>query len=156
MAMTPFQHILVPVDFGDAMQPGIDLAVALARKLDARITLVTGFDLSPFTTLTPFAPPIDLEPLIAASERELQKVLAKTREAWPACDAELRRGAPYDVILDVARARHCDVIVIGSHGRRGLARALLGSVAEKVVRLSPIPVLTVHPKPSAGDAASAA
>jgi nucleotide-binding universal stress UspA family protein len=154
--MTPFQNILVPVDFGDAMQPGLDLAVALAQKFDARITLVNAFDLTPFTAMVPMAPPIDIEPLIASVEKELKKVLAATRTTWPKAEAELRRGSPYDVILDVAKAHGCDLIVIGTHGRRGLARVLLGSVAEKIVRLSPIPVLTVHPAPEARKAATAA
>ena len=142
--MTPFQHILVPVDFGDAMQPGIDLAIALARKLDAKLTLVNAFDLTPFTTMTPFAPPIDVEPLIAASERELKKVLAKVRAEWPNCDAELRRGPPCDTIIEAAKGHRCDVIVIGTHGRRGVARVLLGSVAEGVTRNAPCPVLLVR------------
>jgi nucleotide-binding universal stress UspA family protein len=154
--MTPFEHVLVPVDFGDAMQPGIDLAVSLARSLDARITLLFAFDLSPFTTMTPFAPPIDVEPLIVASEKELKGVLAKVRALWPKTEAELRRGAPCDAILEAAKAHACDLVVIGSHGHRGMARALLGSVAEKVVRLAPIPVLTVHPPLRVAEASSAA
>jgi nucleotide-binding universal stress UspA family protein len=154
--MIPFQHLLVPVDFGESMQPGIDLAVGLARKLDARITLLNAFDLTPFTTMTPFAPPIDVEPLIAASEKELKGVLAKVTAEWPKSDAVLRRGSPYDVILEVAKVRECDLIVIGTHGRRGVARVLLGSVAEKIVRLSTVPVLTVHPGPKGASSASAA
>jgi nucleotide-binding universal stress UspA family protein len=155
-AMTPFQHLLVPVDFGDAMQPGIDLAVALARQLDARITLLFVFDLSPFTTMSPFAPPIDVEPLIVASEKELHGVLTKVRAQWPKAEAALRRGPPSDTIVEAAKAFGCDLVVIGSRGRRGVARALLGSVAEKVVRLSPIPVLTVHPAPRVAEVSVAA
>jgi nucleotide-binding universal stress UspA family protein len=143
--MTLFQHILVPVDFGDAMQAGIDVAVGLAHKLDARITLVHAFDITPFAAMTPFAPPIDLEPLIASSERELSKVAAKVRAEWPQTETVLRRGSPCEAILEVGRARGCDLIVIATHGRRGVARVLLGSVTEKVVRTSLIPVLTVHP-----------
>jgi nucleotide-binding universal stress UspA family protein len=154
--MTPFQNILVPVDFGEAMQPAIDLAVALARSFDARLTLVTAFDLTPFTSVTPFTPAIDIEPLVASTEKELKSVLAKLRAAWPRSEAELQRGTAYDVILGSAKKHGCDLVVIGTHGRRGVARFLLGSVAERIVRLSPIPVLTVHPPPQGGEAASAA
>ncbi len=154
--MTPFQHILVPVDFGDAMQPGIDLAVSLARTLDARLTLVNTFDITPFAATTPFAPMLDVEPMLATSEAELKKVLANVRAAWPKTDAVFRQGSPYDAILEVAKRHACDLIVIGTHGRRGVARVLLGSVAERIVRLSPIPVLTVHPVPAVEKAASAA
>jgi nucleotide-binding universal stress UspA family protein len=56
----------------------------------------------------------------------------------------LRMGSPWEQVLDVAGKLEVGLIVMGTHGRRGLPRALLGSVAEKVVRLSPVPVLTVH------------
>jgi len=78
------------------------------------------------------------------------------RAEGPRTDAVFRQGTPFDVILDVAKSEGCDLIVIGTHGRRGVARVLLGSVAERVVRLSPVPVLTVHPAPRAEKAATAA
>ncbi len=149
--MTSFQHILVPIDFGDAMQPGIDLAVGVARKLDAKITLLNTFDATPFTTLARFAPPVDVAPIIASCERELASVLAKVRADWPKSEAVFRRGPPQDAILEAAKSLGCDLIVIGTHGRHGVARVLLGSVAERIVRLSPVPVLTVHPTPEAAN-----
>jgi nucleotide-binding universal stress UspA family protein len=157
--MTRFQHILVPVDFGEAMHPAIDLAVALARKFEGQLTLVYAFDPSPFTAMAPLAPQIDVEPLIASAETELKKVLAQLRAQWPRSDSLLRRGLPCDVILEAAKQHGCDSMVIGTHGRRGMARFLLGSVAEKIVRLSSVPVLTVHPLvptvPLAHDASAA-
>ena len=143
--MTSFQNILVPIDFGDAMQPAIDLAVSLASKLDARLTLVNAFDMTPFMIATPYAPPIDMEPTVEAMERALRDVAAEVRKAWGKTESVLVRGTPMDVILETAAARGCDLIVIGSHGRHGFARVMLGSIAEKVVRFSPLPVLTVHP-----------
>ncbi len=155
--MTPFQHILVPVDFGDAMQPGIDLAVTLARKFEARITLVNAFDLTPFTTMTPLAPMLDVEPAIVASEAELEEAARDDLEPTGQRPTPIfRRGTAYEAILAVAKDQGCDLIVLGTHGRRGVARLLLGSVAERIVRLSPIPVLTVHPAPAVEKAASAA
>jgi nucleotide-binding universal stress UspA family protein len=148
--MTRFQHILVPVDFGAAMHPGIDLAVVLARKFDSRVTLVHAFDISPFTAISPLATPvIDVEPLLETAEKELKDVLSKVRVEWPKSEAVIRRGRTEEVILDVAKGLGCGLIVIGTHGRRGVARVLLGSIAEKIVRMSPIPVLTVHPLPQA-------
>jgi nucleotide-binding universal stress UspA family protein len=154
--MALFQHILVPVDFGDAMRPGLDLAVALARSFDARITLVHAFDASPFTSMDPLSGQIDIEPLLTSAETELKGALVKLRAEWPKSEAVLRRAAACDAVLEVAKERHCDLIVVGTHGRHGVARLLLGSVAEKIVRLSPVPVLTVHPRPFAVGAASAA
>jgi nucleotide-binding universal stress UspA family protein len=143
--MSSFKHILVPVDFGDAMQPGVDLAISMAQKLDARLTLLHTFDVTPFTTLARYAPPVDVGPIIASAERELAKVLASVQATWPKSDSAFRQGAPQDAIIEAAGALGCDLIVIGTHGRHGVARLLLGSVAERIVRLSPIPVLTVHP-----------
>jgi nucleotide-binding universal stress UspA family protein len=58
----------------------------------------------------------------------------------------VRQGSAWREIDDVAREMRADLIVLGTHGRRGVARVILGSVAEKVVRTSPVPVLTVHPE----------
>jgi nucleotide-binding universal stress UspA family protein len=59
-------------------------------------------------------------------------------------------GSPFEQILAVAAQEGCDLVVLGTHGRRGIAHAALGSVAEKVVRLCPVPVLTVHAAPEPG------
>jgi nucleotide-binding universal stress UspA family protein len=147
--MRTFQHIIVPVDFGDAMKPAIEVAVSLARKFDARITLMTAFDVMPFVEVSRVAPPLDIEPLVAGAQRELDSVLSTLKAEWPNSSAVLRRGTPCDAILEAAKTAGGDLIVIGTHGRHGVARMLLGSVAERVVRLSAIPVLTVHAEPRA-------
>ena len=147
--MGPFRHILVPTDFGDATQPALDLALALGRVFDAQITLVHAFDITPFVAPSPFAVSLDIEPVFASLERELKALRERVQKQWANVDAVLLRGTVHESILEVAKTRHCDLIVIGTHGRRGLAHALLGSVAEKIVRLATIPVLTVRPVPSA-------
>ena len=154
--MSPFRHILVPVDFGDATEPAIKLALSIADADDIPITLVHSFDISVFAAASPFAPPVDVEPILAAAERELRMLRERTQARHPRTDAVFRRGPPYDAILEVAQSLGCDLIVVGTHGRRGLSRALLGSVAERVVRLSTIPVLTVHPATATHAKASAA
>jgi nucleotide-binding universal stress UspA family protein len=143
--MKSFQHILVPIDIGDDVPFSVAMALGMARKFDARITLVHAFDLTPFLTTGPFAPPIDVEPVVAAAEKCLKSAKEKISTEWPKTEAVFQRGRPGDTILEVAKTHGCDLIVIGTHGRRGIARVLMGSVAERVVRLSPIPVLTVHP-----------
>ena len=147
--MLPFQHILVPVDFGAAMQPAIDAALLFARKFDAKVTLVNTFDVTAYSLITPFAPPIDVEPLILASEEELKKVTERVRAEWPKTESLFERGSAAEGIVEAAKTGNADLIVLGTHGRRGVSRLLLGSVAESVVRLSPIPVMTVHPGPDA-------
>lgn len=154
--MGPFQNILVPVDFGDATEPAIDLSTKLARVFDAQITLIHAFDVTPFMTMSPLVPPLDVEPVLASLEGEMKGLVERTRARWPRVEGLVRRGLVYQTVLDLAKARRCDLIIIGTHGRRGVAHVLLGSVAEKVVRLSTIPVLTVHPAPEDAKAASAA
>jgi len=147
--MGPFQHILVPVDFGDATAPAIDLTLMLARAFDAKVTLVHAFDPTPFATSSTFLPAFDMEPVLASLEQAMTSLREKTRAAWPRTEGVVCRGDVYQSILEVAKLRDCDLIVIGTHGRRGAAHFLLGSVAEKIVRVSPIPVLTVRPTASA-------
>jgi nucleotide-binding universal stress UspA family protein len=143
--MGPFQHLLVPIDFGDAMQTAIDLALALAKGGEAQITLMHAFDLTGFLAATSAAPPIDIEPILSHLKQELARVVESARARHAQVDSVFCTGNTTDAILEIARSRACDVIVIGTHGRRGLAHALLGSVAEKIVRLAPVPVLTVRP-----------
>jgi nucleotide-binding universal stress UspA family protein len=127
-------------------------------RLAARGTRAFGgaFDVAPFLNTSPFAPALDAEPTRAAMEQELTALREKTKARWAKVTSVLEVGDVYDVILEVAKAQRCDLIVLGTHGRRGLSHALLGSVAEKVVRLSPIPVLTVRPGASPATSATAA
>jgi nucleotide-binding universal stress UspA family protein len=143
--MGPFRQILVPIDFGDAMQPAIALALTVAKGGEAQVTLLHAFDLNAFFAATSMTVAVDAGPILADLERELTSVRDATQARWSRVDSVFRTGGVADAILDVAKAKKCDLIVIGTHGRRGLAHVLLGSVAEKIVRLSPIPVLTVRP-----------
>jgi len=143
--MSPFKHVLVPVDFSDPTDPAIDLALSIARPGEAQVTLLHALDITPFVSVAPFMPPLDLEPLLASLEKEMRKVCEKVKARYGRVEGVVVRGNVYSSILDAAKTRGCDLIVIGTHGRRGVAHALLGSVAERVVRLSPIPVLTVRP-----------
>jgi nucleotide-binding universal stress UspA family protein len=154
--MNPFKHILVPVDFGDADGSAVELAVQLAKSSDAQMTLLHAFDPVAFSGATASYPlTIDLEPILADAEGQLGVLCNATRADWPRVDSLLVRGNVCDSIVAVAQENDCDLIVIGTHGRRGLAHAFLGSVAEKVVRLATVPVMTVHPHPDAAPKASA-
>jgi nucleotide-binding universal stress UspA family protein len=84
----------------------------------------------------------------AAAEHQLEKVLKPIRTRIPAATGVVRLGSPWEQILEAAQELGADLIVVGSHGRTGVARALLGSIAEKVVRLSAVPVLTVPGPPT--------
>jgi nucleotide-binding universal stress UspA family protein len=144
--MNPFEHILVPVDFGDADGPAIDLALQLAKKFDAQVTLIHAFDPVTFSGVSSAYPlTIELEPIRAELESELNALSSATCADWPRIDSLLVEGSVCGSIVAAAKKTGCDLIVIGTHGRTGLAHAFLGSVAEKIVRLATVPVLTVHP-----------
>jgi nucleotide-binding universal stress UspA family protein len=143
--MTP-QHCLVPIDFSEYSLHALDYAVELAGKLDARLTLlhviqslpVGGADMG--VTL-PYA-------YIENLEAELRRSLESYRERITAkgllSDSVIVHGVPFQEIIEIAKARQVDLIIMGTHGRTGLLHVLLGSVAEKVVRLAPCPVLVTR------------
>jgi nucleotide-binding universal stress UspA family protein len=85
----------------------------------------------------------------AAGQAALDATIAKRQGRGVPLEGHLSEGRPWEVIHETAAKVGADLIVIGTHGRRGLARALLGSVAEKVIRTATLPVLTVHsPQPA--------
>lgn len=150
--MIAIRHVLVPTDFGEAAGTALEYALALAKKFDARVTLLHAFAF-PVTDYGDVVqwPIAEIE---VQAQKALDEALATAKKEYASIDGLVVCGETYRQILDVAAARKCDLIVLGTHGRRGLSRLLLGSVAEKVVRLSPVPVLTVSaPKVAAEKAA---
>jgi nucleotide-binding universal stress UspA family protein len=139
------RHILVPHDFSDTAEQALMYAVALAEKFGARVTVLHAYEAPSYgypdalVASYEFAAEIERAATIA-----LKGVESRIRRPNIELDTMLRRGTPWVEITAAAKERKADLIVMGTHGRRGVARALLGSVAEKVVRSAPCPVLTVH------------
>jgi nucleotide-binding universal stress UspA family protein len=154
--MAGFSRILVPTDFSETADAALTHAKEVAAQFGASIRLVHVFD-DPFLNGT-FAPDVYApvpETLREAVLRDLKNRLAErltsAEKARFGGDADIVTGPTADAILADATEHHVDLIVIGTHGRRGLSHALLGSVAERVVRKAPCPVLTVrHPRPASG------
>lgn len=151
--MDAFKHILVPVDFEEPSQRALDFAVELATKLNASLTLVHVYEVPIYAYAGLVNTLPNLLPVIEEAAREqLTRSLSAVHSKLPKADAILRMGIPWDTIISAIGETGADLVVMGTHGRRGLSHALLGSVAEKVVRLSAVPVLTVRgsderPKP---------
>ncbi|MET0792284.1 MAG: universal stress protein [Polyangiaceae bacterium] len=140
-----FNHILVATDFSDCSKRAIDLAVGLAEKLEARLTLTHAWELPNFGYGSELYLPSDLlTPFEEAAQARLDEALLAVKARLPRATSILRPGAPWQQILKAAELVGADLIVVGTHGRRGLNHALLGSVAERVVRMAEIPVLTAH------------
>ncbi len=148
--MKGVRRILHPTDFSRASSAAFLKAVALAKESRAQLLLVHVM-LPP----TPFigdgyVSPKTYEELEAAArrsaQRELAKVAARAQKAKARVKAVLLEGVPYDRIARAARSKRADLIVMGTHGRSGLSKFFLGSVAERVIALAPCPVLTVRGK----------
>lgn len=147
--MGPFRHILVATDFSEASRRAFESAGELAAALGADLTVLHACEV-PVPPDAGLAVPPGVD-LLSAAEAEARRrldelVASATARGWP-CRAILRVGVPWQEILSVAAEALFDLVVMGTHGRRGIAHALMGSVAEKVVRASPVPVLTVRPAP---------
>lgn len=149
--------ILVPTDFGDAASRALDYAVALAKPLGAELVLLHTFEL-PVIGFPDGAMAATAElttRIVAAAQQALDQEVARAGAGVP-MKALLRQGDAWQMALATAQETGANLIVMGTHGRRGLPRALIGSVAEKMVRTAPVPVLIVHahdasPQPSQAD-----
>jgi nucleotide-binding universal stress UspA family protein len=139
-----FKHLLVATDFGAPSQCALDAALELAREFDAHLTLVHVYEIPYAYGEMTYA----TADMLAALEKLASEALEKTRreieQKLPGTVAILRCGIAAPEILSVIDHVHPDLVVIGTHGRTGVKHVFLGSVAEKIVRLSPVPVLTVH------------
>ncbi|WP_276272537.1 universal stress protein [Haloarcula litorea] len=137
----PFESVLVATDGSDCSAVAADRGADLAAAMDATLHVVHVVD----ATVPPgdLAPGTVLDELETAGERAIQSAVDRAPDAVSTVEASVLRGVPYRAILDYAEEHAVDCLVLGTHGRSGLERYVLGSVAERVVRLSDTPVLTV-------------
>jgi nucleotide-binding universal stress UspA family protein len=144
--MTLPRTILVPVDFSPNSDTALDYAVEIAGKLDAKLYILNVIALSGLGVpeLGAAMAPGVIDSMVRDSEAALAKLADARRSKAQIADTLLRTGDARDVIVNTVEEVGADLIVMGTHGRRGLGRALLGSVAESVVRTSPCPVLTIR------------
>jgi nucleotide-binding universal stress UspA family protein len=145
--MSPIKHILAPIDWSEPSNRAFQFAVSLARQHDADLTII-------------YVMPVPVAMYGPASDVYLDHLREELRCMKPvdgSCRVNclLVEGNAATAILKAAKDNHCDLIVMGSHGRTGLERFVLGSVAEQVVRKAPCAVLIVGAKASPGVAAEA-
>ena len=138
-------RVLLPVDFSASSLRACEVAVFFARQFDAEIDLVHVVE-SPLLEITPyhFAVPDSVwDDLRERAREQLEAQRQKIAAEGVRVEAHLRHGVPDQAICDVAEQSSADLIVMGTHGRTGLAHVLLGSVAERTLRRASCPVLTV-------------
>jgi nucleotide-binding universal stress UspA family protein len=144
--------ILVPTDFSPCAAAAFDWAMDLARRYRASVVLLHVHPVPAYAFIDGMVPPApqDMAALAQASFDRLEQMADEHRGELPAgvrLQTEVRAGDPVEGILQVVHDRGIDLVVMGTHGRSGLAHLVLGSVAEKVVRRSDRPVLTVRGGP---------
>lgn len=139
------KQVLVPVDFSESSRRALHFALLLTRPFNSEIRLLHVVEA---LVLPPDVEVVDTAAFAEALNDEAAKCLAKWREEVAAHKApvqpELRAGTPYREIVEAAGERPTDLIILGTRGRTGLAGALLGSTAERVMRHAPCPVLVVR------------
>jgi nucleotide-binding universal stress UspA family protein len=144
--MLALRKILVPTDFTETSDKALDFAIELAQKFNASITVMHAYEIPiigfPDGSLVATA---DIASRIQEAGRTGLDAAVKARNGrGVTLESLLREGNAAEEICTVAAELPADMIVIGTHGRKGIARALLGSVAENVIRTVKTPVLTIH------------
>ena len=137
-----YDRVLLPTDGSDANDRAIGQAVGLAQETSADLYVLFVLEDIPYApemTDKPIA-----EQLREVGEAALEDIESRAEAVGVDVTAEIREGAPHTAILEYAEEAGVDAVVMGTHGRSGLDRYLLGSVTERVVRTADVPVLTVR------------
>jgi nucleotide-binding universal stress UspA family protein len=150
MPSADWKRILCPIDFSDASRAALEAAAEVAKRYGAKVALFHAYPVPGYT--------FPDGSFVASSKMldELSEQAQRHLEEWKAiaeglgiAQVEIATaiGEPAHEILAFAKAQKADLLVLGTHGRTGIQHALMGSVAERVVRRSTCPVLTVRPEP---------
>jgi nucleotide-binding universal stress UspA family protein len=143
-----FQRILVPTDGSDITRKAVDTTIALAKQLNARIYTISVKEPFPYSAISEMQPTppqefFDAQERIASAR--VQAVREACETAGTTCEGHTVEALhPWEAIIEHAQRTGCDLVVMASHGRRGVSALLLGSETQKVLTHSKIPVLIVR------------
>lgn len=148
-----YTHILIATDGSELAQKGLDHGLSLARKLEGKVTILNVSEPVPVYAMGgefgPAGPAIDLEAYRQGGREAARKILGEAEAAAekagvPAETVHVELMRPAEAIVETAKDRGCNLIVMASHGRRGLGRLFLGSQTIETLTYSPVPVLVVR------------
>ena len=144
--MRPIKRIVVPVDFAHHTDKLVEYAAYLAGAISALTSYIHVVEFYPGNSMTPlsFVQQYE-EKLLADMRANMVQLLEDNRERCGRCIGEVIVGDPVDSIIDYATTQDADLIVMGTHGSKGLEKILLGSVAERVLKGAHCPVLIMNP-----------
>jgi nucleotide-binding universal stress UspA family protein len=142
--MVQMKHILVATDFGEPSHRALELAMDFAEKFDADVTVLYANALPAFADAGVTAGLVwPTEEVASGAKKELEAAVVAAKARYSRVKGVMVDGVPWRTILDVARERGVDLIVMGTRGHGPIARALLGSVADRVVGGNTVAVLTI-------------
>lgn len=143
-----FKKILYPIDFSEYTEEITNYAVSIAKKYSSELHLLHIIpNLNYYTPYESFLTPENLIDMERNIEKEIEKDFNKViKKIDVPVNKIIKTGVTFVEIIDYIKEEGIDLVVMGTHGRSGIEHILIGSVAEKVVRKSPCPVLTVRPK----------
>jgi nucleotide-binding universal stress UspA family protein len=145
-----YQHILIATDGSPPARKGMDHGLSLAKSVGAKVTILTVTERFPIYSSADWVPgPTQLAEFDATQKEGATKLLATSKAMADKAGVKAETlhvpdAVPAEAIIDTAKSGQCDLIVMASHGRRGLDRLLLGSQTAEVLARSSIPVLVVR------------
>ncbi len=140
-----FEKILVPTDGSKAAVDAAETAFDLAEQLDAEITVLSVVEDALVDDKIYGNPPADVERVREIATNAAEDIAERAEERGITADPVVVKGDPATEILEQAENADVDMIAMGTHGRSGIDRVLLGSVADKIVRQADVPVFTARP-----------
>lgn len=145
LANFTIREILAPTDFSKVSERALQYALGVAEQFGAAITLLHAIE-PPVQYVEPVAPvPLEYERIAKSAEMAAARICEQAGLRSPVLRTTVvRQGVAAEIIIDSARQLGTDLIILGTHGRTGVAQMLLGSTAEEVIRRSPCPVLVVR------------
>lgn len=146
--ITNVKRVLVPVDFSDNSKKILQDAVAIAAKFEATLSLI--FVVQSFDDYSGFfVPHMPIaqfqDDMLGSARQKMDNFVEDTLSAGIECETQVSVGDVAEEIIGYAQSSNADMIIMGTHGYKGLDRILFGSVAEQVVKTAPCPVLTINP-----------
>lgn len=146
--MESIQRILFPVDLTESSEKLVPHVVTMAEKFNAQVQVLFVVRIFQYFTDIYVAPPsisIFENELVDGARKKMDEFTQEYFTTLPQTHGEVVLGDPPEVILDYISTNQIDLVVMGTHGRKGLDRVLFGSVAERVIKSSPVPVLVINP-----------
>ncbi len=146
--MKQVKKILFPIDFASHFESLLPWVSTFAGKFDATVyVLFVAQDLANFTTF--YVPHGNIQAFqqeaVESARKRMAAAVQESFKDFPKLETRVESGPAAAKILELAKKEQIDLIIMGAHGRKGLDRAIFGSVADKVVQGAPCPVLTIHP-----------